>query len=246
MPPLRRVDTAKHAIVQALDRFHHRLDRHERDLRQFKGQPTTVPIYDPDFPDDGVAGQVALATEPPPNDGPPTMFPYYRDPVGWHGLLGSDSTWAYGQANLHTTNTNADYFTTSVLDPAVYDYDAATKHWHIRQPGSYLAFHRGQLQDSGVDLATRIYMFGIYESAVSGHISAGVLYDGIKPGTLDLAGDAHTWNLNEVDLLSIDPSQLPLTIRVRALASDEGDHLLALQTTLLRVSTRWLLNPDAF
>ena len=65
--------------------------REFRDLKRRIGRlennhSPTVPIYDPDYPSDAVAGQIALSTERPADDGEPEMLPYYRDRVGWHPL----------------------------------------------------------------------------------------------------------------------------------------------------------------
>lgn len=177
------------------------------------------------------------------DDAAVSWFPGVKHAAGGGSAL--DLPWAFGAADLRSNSTNATYFQTATTDSALFSYDAGTKRWLVFEGGTYLLFIHAVFQEAiaTVPAATRFSMASTFTNVGGGHPVTELLNHPLQAGVLEFSGTAARWDLNEMFLISLDPSQVALRFTTSATASSGANRLAGLSMGIVRISTTALLNP---
>lgn len=177
------------------------------------------------------------------DDAAVSFFPGVKHAAG--GATGLDLPWAAGEADLRSNSTNADYFVTATTDSNLLSYDAGSKRWLVHEGGTYLLFVHAVFQEATatVPAATRFSMANSFTNVGGGNPVLELLNHPLQNGVLEFSGTAARWDLNESNLISLDPSQTPLRFTTAATCSSGANRLAGLTMGIVRVSSTALLNP---
>lgn len=204
-------------------------------------QPT-MPIYkftnpNPgDLPDDPVEGQVAVSDD--------DKLWFYSNGA-WHQAGGSDIDWAWGAADIHTNLTTADYYDTETTNPDIFEYNGITKEWSILESGSYILFQHVNISAGSGDFTAtdRVFIVDVMSWPNGGDPVTVLLDDPLKIGMVPVSGSGWQFFLTEIELLSLDPTRVPLTLRLECGSTSLSDVIGDLHTGILKISSRALVDP---
>lgn len=177
------------------------------------------------------------------DDAAVSFFPGIKHAAGGGATL--DLPWAAGEADLRSNSTRAAYFKTATTDSNLFSYDSFNKQWLIFEGGTYLYFTHAVFQDAvaTTPAATRFSFASVFANVGGGHPFMELLNHPLQVGVLEFSGASARWDLNESEIISLDPTQTPMRISTTAGCSSGANLLAGMTMGIVRISTSALFNP---